>query len=94
MGTSLLTSLTLFWSIWYSLVENLPKRLSVYQDATRAFVILFGPKAELSVMAAQVDLEVQGSNSLTEAGISVEEQPPPRINNYGIVESLVSSRND
>ena len=45
-------------------------------------------------MAAQVDLEVQGSNSLTEVGISVEEQPLPRINNYRSVESLVSSRND
>lgn len=45
-------------------------------------------------MAAQVDLEVQESNRLTEVEISVEKQSLPRINNYGIVESLVSGRND
>ena len=45
-------------------------------------------------MAAQVELEVQGSNGLTEVEISVEEQPLPRINNYESVESLVSGRTD
>ena len=45
-------------------------------------------------MAAQVDLEVQGSSGLKEVEISVREQPLPRIKNYGIVESLVSGRND
>ena len=45
-------------------------------------------------MAVPVDLEVQGSNDLKEVQISVREQPLPRIKNYGIVESLVSGRND